>query len=176
VGAVAPPAWRTGNFAPTVTSAENFGAAHDPLALAMLTADYAEIMRLLAATDDAITEERRGVARTSAIDAIERYLALEEEVLLPALQRSEELAAVRKSSIDWHVELRRAVAAARATDVHYPDAESTLRGLRETFARYHHDERDRHFPQIRQCMADWLPALALELEEARERLRGAYGV
>jgi len=112
--------------------------------------------------------ERRARAE-DLLRSLDRYIRLETEVLLPVLARTGlDAAAVHRS----HDELR--ALAAQAAEVKAP--EDWLPQLRLTFEGHARAQRERIFPA-----ADKLPqaeqeALAYELDEVRNRMRGAYGV
>ena len=140
-----------------------------PLPLAVLTE---ELQALDSAFEQVAAATELGERRARAEDllrSLDRYIRLETEVLLPLLARTGlDAAPVHRSHAELHA------LAAQAAEAKAP--EDCLPQLRPTFEAHARAQRERIFPA-----ADKLPlaeqeALAYELDEVRNRMRGAYGV
>lgn len=134
-----------------------------PLALAILSREHAEIRQAL----DGLAADPRE-ARAAA-GRVLRLLDLEAEVLTPALRRA-----------GWPTDDADAAALRAAAEglqgagsAPLPERAAALRREFESYA----GQRERElFPWAVAHLGDDLAALAVEMEEARERLAGAYGV
>lgn len=135
-----------------------------PLALAVLE----EELRSLASDFDrvaALTDTGERAARTvDLLRALDRYLRLEAEVLLPVLERTGfDAGPVRRS----HAEVRAMIGQAEFRG---------LAQLRAAFEAHAQSQRERAFPAACRLPGAEQEALAYELDEVRNRMRGAYGV
>ncbi len=101
--------------------------------------------------------------------ALDRYIRLEAEVLLPVLARTgfDPSDAHRR-----HSDLNDLIARAGAQG----DAADTLPALRAAFDAHARTQRERVFPVADKLADAEQEALAYELDEVRNRMRGAYGV
>lgn len=143
-----------------------------PLALALLLREHDEIERAFDDVENAVGPQREH-ARALLLEAIDRHLALEETVFYPALERTEDLAPMRRRSEQEHDELRAALAPLRNDGEAQADA---LRSARLVFHRHRRGEEEAVFPLVQRKLGELLPELALELEQQREAGKGAYGV
>ena len=151
-----------------------------PPALEMIRHEHDEIMALfmaaaeLAPAEDSVAEESRAVMRTAALDALERHLDVEENVLHPAMRRIGEWGSLPHAGVERHRQLRDALAKARALDVADPEADTALGKVRKLFAAHRLQVERSAFLTLGRLGDAELTPLAIELEEARLRFRGAF--
>ena len=145
------------------------GGDPDPLALAVLT----EELESVAARFRDVRQSRDIGARRAGVDdlfsSIDRYLRLESEVFFPALERlGYDPAAARRR----HDELRALLllTCAASADV------QNLTTLERAFEAYRSAEIRHTFPEAAPRLGQEAEGLAYELDEARHRMRGSYGV
>ena len=138
-----------------------------PLALAVLRGELAAID---AQFDAAATVEDSGERAARSADllrAIDRYLRLGREVLHPVLRR---LGVANDSAEVSNERLSRELRA--LSQQSKPDA---LARLRSQFQRHRQVQEQETFPSAAKVLQEE-PGLAAELEEVRNRMKGAFGV
>jgi hypothetical protein len=145
------------------------GAARQlPLALRILVD---ELEQLEAGFEDAARAQDRGerdARRSDVLRAVDRYLRLEEEVFFPVLDRRGCEHAEASAS---HACVRAALGACgEGTD------DACIEGTRASVQAHRYEQAQRTLPRLAHALGDELPALALELEEVRQRMKGAWGV
>jgi hypothetical protein len=101
--------------------------------------------------------------------AVDRYLRLESELVFPVFARCR---IERGEVADTHAQLRAALQRALAQDC----AQPALGALRSALHAHRSEQEQRVWPRAARVLGEEAEALAVELEERRQRLRGAYGV
>jgi hypothetical protein len=139
-----------------------------PLALQVLREEHVAIAREFDLLAHALEAGERAVRQQDLLRSVDRYLRLEEETLLALLRRSD---FAHDDAMQSHGRLRSALERARA-DV----SEASLAAV-ETVFEAHRGEQERNiWPRAVELLGAELPALAVEMEDRRQRLRGAYDV
>ena len=139
-----------------------------PLALEILRREHAEILDGFDGLRRAASNDARETARLALLATIQRHLDLEERTLYPAMRHIDALRAIYRSGADQHGRMRELMARGFG--------ESQLASLQAAFAQHRDEEESQTFGEISRTMGDQLPALAVEMEEVRAALKGAYGV
>lgn len=141
-----------------------------PLALAVLR----EEMGALDGAFDALkrTEDtgERQARKDDLVRALDRYLRLEREVFFPVLERRGIDHADAAAS---HQRLREHLGELAAAD-EPPD--TVLDRTHRALHAHRGQQESTTFPRAAQALGDEMPGLAMELEEVRSRMKGAYGV
>jgi len=145
------------------------GSQGPPLALAVLREEMAALDAQFQALAQAGDAGERHARKDDLARSLDRYLRLEREVFYPVLERRGIDYADANAS---HERLRARVSELAAAD----EPAIVLDGAREAL-HAHRDQQERTtFPSAEQTLGDELPGLAMELEEVRNRMKGAYGV
>ena len=139
-----------------------------PLALQVLRAELGSIAREFDLLAHALEDGERAVRQQDLLRSIDRYLRLEEETLLSLLRRSD---FAHEDAVQSHGRLGAALQRAREDS-----SEASLTALRNAFEAHRGEQERNIWPRAAELLGDELPALALEMEERRQRLRGAYDV
>jgi hypothetical protein len=139
-----------------------------PLALRVLADELARLDDEFEAAARATDRGERDARRSDLIRDVDRYLRLEEEVLFPVLDRRGCEHAAASAS---HARIRAALnACAAAAD------DACIEAARAGVQNHRREQEGRTLPRLAHELDDELPALALELEEVRQRMKGAWGV
>jgi hypothetical protein len=141
-----------------------------PLAFELLREELA----LIDAQFDAIAATREVGERVARegdlLRAIDRYLRLESEVLHPVLARKRIDHAAAAAS---NARLR---SAARELSSGAGSSPAPLAGLRSSLRSHRETQEEELFPHAAPALGDELPGLAVEMQEVRDRMKGAFGV
>lgn len=146
-----------------------------PIALQLLLQEHELIGRLLGrllAREEDFEHERQVL-----IEELERHMRLEEQVFYPALGRMEVLASFVQSLHDQHARIRLAVLQLAQAAV--TDQAAFMRAaerVNELVTMHMVEEQDRAFTYAEAYLFRELDAMAVEMEDCREALRGAFGV
>lgn len=146
--------------------------ASAPLALAVLREEIGGIeaaaQRLHDATDAGASEARL----VDLVTSVERYLRLEHDVVYPVLERSDiAVASARTSQGEVHAAVSNASTGGAAAP---PSARAQV--IVEALQRHFAGEEATIFAAAASSLAAEMIPLGLELDEVRQRMRGAYGV
>jgi hypothetical protein len=139
-----------------------------PLALRVLVEELGNLeARFDACKSAADSGERAALERDLARD-VDRYLRLEDEVFNPVLDRRGIEHADASAS---HARLRQSLGRWQ------PNAgDGAIQALHAAVRAHRQEQEERSLPRAARALGDELPGLALELEEVRSRMKGAYGV
>lgn len=140
-----------------------------PLALRLLGVELAGLAADLAALEAVTDQGERNARQQDVLRALDRYLRLETESLFPVLERCR---VDHEAAAGTHAQLRAALESARRQDC----PQSALDALRSALRAHRGEQEQRVWPRAALALGGESEALALELEERRQRLRGAYGV
>jgi hypothetical protein len=140
-----------------------------PLALRLLREELAAIARELAAIEHLNDQGERNARQGDLLRALDRYLRLETESLFPVLDRCR---IEHREGAATHARLRAATQRALQQDCSRP----AMQALRSALAEHHTQQEEQTWPTAARALGEEAEPLALELEERRQRLRGAYGV
>jgi hypothetical protein len=142
-----------------------------PLAFELLREELA----LIDAQFDAITAASDVGERTARegdlLRAIDRYLRLESEVLHPVLARKR---IDHDAAAASNARLRSAARELVSSDS--GSSPAPLAGLRSSLRSHRQAQEKELFPRVAHALGDELPGLAVELQEVRDRMKGAFGV
>jgi hypothetical protein len=142
-----------------------------PLAIEVLREELA----LIDAQFDAITAAsdmgERTAREADLLRAIDRYLRLESEVLHPVLARKH---IDHDAAADSNARLRSAARELVSSDS--GSSPAPLAGLRSSLRSHGQAQEKELFPRVAHALGDELPGLAVELQEVRDRMKGAFGV
>ncbi|MCW5621914.1 MAG: hemerythrin domain-containing protein [Burkholderiales bacterium] len=146
-----------------------------PIALQLLRQEQELIGRLLdrLLVPEGDLEHERQVL----IEELERHMRLEEQVFYPALGRMEVLTSFVQSLHDQHARIRLAVLQLAQAAV--TDKTAFVRAaeqVNELVTMHVLEEQNRAFTYAEEYLTSELDAIAVELEDCREALRGAFGV
>jgi hypothetical protein len=139
-----------------------------PLALQVLREELGAIARGFDLRAHALEEGERAARQGDLLRSVDRYLRLEEETLLPLLRRSD---FAHEDAVQSHCRLRAALQRAREDS-----SEASLAALKDVLEAHRGEQERNTWPRAAELLGEELPALALEMEERRQRLRGAYDV
>jgi hypothetical protein len=138
------------------------------LAFEVLREELAQLEADLGALRDIIDEGERQARVDDVCLALQRYLKLEEEILFPVMRRA---AVSSGPAAESHGRLRVSAAGlvTRAND-------ETIADVLAALGAHRAEMENRTLPRASQEMPEELPGLAHELQEAKRRMQGAYGV
>ena len=139
-----------------------------PLALQVLVEELDTLQAGFEQAADAKDNGEREARRSDLLRAVDRYLRLEEEVLFPVLDRR---GCEHAEATATHARVR---AALRACEARADDGQIDM--LRSTVQAHRREQEGSTLPRLVPQLHDELPALALELDEVRQRMKGAWGV
>lgn len=139
-----------------------------PLALRVLVEELENLeARFDACESAADSGERAALERDLARD-VDRYLRLEDEVFNPVLDRRGIEHADASAS---HAQLRQRLGRWQPNS-----GEGAIQALHAALRAHRQEQEERNLPRAARALGDELPGLALELDEVRGRMKGAYGV
>ncbi|MCC6534761.1 MAG: hypothetical protein IT531_19625 [Burkholderiales bacterium] len=143
-----------------------------PLALAVLVEELDAIAQRFALLLQLTDAGERRAQLSDLGTAIDRYVRLEQDVFYPVLRRAgfEDKAASQR-----HEELRELARRVRGASLDASGA-ALVRELQRAFDAHRARQESHTFAQAAGVLRDELAALALELDEVRGRMSGAYGV
>jgi len=144
-----------------------------PLALRVLRDELGELeacFRTVAQVEDGGERDAR---HADLLRALDRYLRLEQESFHPVLKRS---GIEHAEAVESHLQLRTALDEASRRRATARERQQALAMLHEGFCAHWRVQEQSTFPAAARGLGDELPGLALELQEVRSRMKGAYGV
>ena len=150
------------------------GPAPQPLALQLLHREHQQTDALLGQLMAGEGDLLRACQRLC--EQIELHMAIEEKIFYPALARLEMLASFVDHLQEQHAVIRQDLQALREMSPGDSGFLEAVRRLNESFDQHVADEESRGFAYATEHLAGELDALAVEMEDEREALRGAYGV
>ena len=139
-----------------------------PLALRVLREELMAIASEFDLLAHALEDGERAVRQQDLFRSIDRYLRLEAETLLPLLRRSD---FAHEEAVQSHGRLGAALQRARQNS-----SKASLAALKNVFEAHRGKQERNTWPRAAELLGEELPALAVEMEERRQRLRGAYDV
>jgi hemerythrin len=147
-----------------------------PIVFEIIRGDHAEIRELLAEATRTTGADERKIVREALCSKIEAHLKTEERVLFPPLRKFDALDSFMDQMAMHHRLIRDAMAA--SVDAHLRDEAfaQALEHLRIQFSQHFDEEERRLFGYMTQHLRGELDSLAIEMEHARNRERGAFGV
>jgi hypothetical protein len=147
--------------------------AQIPLALRVLRDELEELearFQTLMQSEDGGEREAR---RADLLRAVDRYLRLEAEVFHPVLERS---GIDHAQALASHRTLRSALDEISRRDARERGLPHALDVVHEALRTHWRVQEQSTFPRAARQLGDELPGLAIELQEVRSRMKGAYGV
>lgn len=142
-------------------------SARLPLALEVMREELAAIDAQFDAAATATGRAEKDARHADLIRALDRYLRLEREVLYPVLSRIGVEHASARASTEHLSSVLAAVSAQPAA--------GRLADLRSAFEQHWRAQERDTFPRAAAALGTE-PGLAAELEEVRNRMKGAFGV
>ena len=139
-----------------------------PLALRVLREELVAIASEFDLLAHALEDGERAVRQQDLLRSVDRYLRLEGETLLPLLRRND---FAHDDAVQSHDRLGAALQRARENS-----SEASLAALKSALEAHRGEQESNTWPRAAELLGEELPALAVEMEDRRQRLRGAYDV
>jgi len=144
-----------------------------PLGLAVLLEELRSLDRAFETLDRSVEDGEKQARVKDLLVALDRYLRLESEVFLPVLERAGQ--ALSADCCGHHAGLKVAMAALDVQDGRASLPEH-IDALRCAFGAYRDCQARSTFPQAARMLGSALEELGYELNQARQRMKGTYGV
>lgn len=144
-----------------------------PLALAVLLEELRRLDDDFEALERSLEKGDRRARLKDLLVALDRYLRLEADVFFPVLERADQGASADCSHN--HTELRSFMRSLEGQGDLHEDLQGVAK-LKCTFSEYRHCQERSTFPRAARTLGNELEALGYELNQARQRRKGTYGV
>jgi hypothetical protein len=144
-----------------------------PLALAVLSEEFRSLDEGFDALEEALEAGSKRARLKDLLVALDRHLRLEADVFLPVLERVGDVDCAQYRA--KHVQLRAAMASMVGDDRQDVSGQN-IADLRSLFKKYRGWQEGATFPRAVRVLGSELLPLGYELDEVRQRLKGAYGV
>lgn len=146
------------------------------LLIRILRQDHEEIDKLFATLIAATTRVDRDRLRERVVDEMCKLFAAEESVVYSALKRAGTAPQMVERMLEQHTHLRQALETMNGQAPEAQAFENTAKSVRRLFNEHSAEVEQLVFPQAQNDLAPQLDSLAVEMEHARQREHGAYGV
>jgi hypothetical protein len=145
-----------------------------PLALQVLRDELQGLDAGFAALAKVEDGGERAARRSDLLRGLDRYLRLEHEVFHPVLARK---GIEHGEAVASHDQLRAALAEIGGSTARtQSEPQGALDSVRSAFCAHCQVQEQSTFPRAARELGEELPGLAVELQEVRSRMKGAYGV
>ena len=144
-----------------------------PLAMRVLRDELEELAAQFRALADVEDGGERDARRSDLLRAVDRYLRLEHEVFHPVLDRG---GIDHAEALMSHRRLRAALDDIAPCGDAARGQPQAIEPVHEALRAHWRVQEQRTFPRAARELGGELPGLAVELQEVRSRLKGAYGV
>lgn len=144
-----------------------------PLGLAVLVEELRRLDREFEMLDRALEDGAKQARVQDLLTALDRYLRLEAEVFFPVFERAGQALAADCSR--HQTGLKVAMAAFEARDGRQANPQR-IDALRCAFGAYRDCQERSTFPRAARTLGSALEEIGYELNQARQRMKGTYGV